>query len=126
MSFQISADSFGIRILGLRCSWWHSRQSNDAVASERRIFSENQDYKVFFRVAVNPFIPIFRSLDACGGRKLRKTDRQTDTHTHIHRTTTVTLAKQAPRVNNEKQLQAIGSKAKNRGTNQVPSNICAA
>ena len=87
MSFQPSADSFGIRLLGLRCSWWHSRQENDAVASEQSIFSENQDYK-FFRIVVNPYVPIFRGLDARGGRKLR-TDRQTDihaphTHTHTH------------------------------------------
>ena len=52
-------------------------QANDAVASERSIFSENHDYKSFFRVAV------FRGLYARGGRKLR---------THTHGTTTVTLA----------------------------------
>ena len=79
MSFQPSADSFGIHLLGLRCSWWHSRQANDAVASERSIFIENHDYKSFFRVAVNPYVPIFRGLDARGGRKL-----QTDRHTHTH------------------------------------------
>ena len=39
----------------------HSRQANDAVASERSIFSKNHG----------------RGLDARGGRKLR-----TDTHTH--------------------------------------------
>ena len=82
MSFQPSADSFGIRRLGFKCSWWHPRQANDAVASEPNIFSENHDYKRFFRVAVNMYAPIFRGLDARGGRKLR-----TDTHTH--RTTTV-------------------------------------
>ena len=60
-----------------------------AVASERSIFSENHDYKSFFRVAVNTYVPIFRGLDARGGRKLR-TD--THTHTHTHGTTTVTLA----------------------------------
>ena len=49
------------------------------VASERSIFSENHDYKSFFRVAVNTYVPIFRGLDARGGRKLR-----TDTHTHKH------------------------------------------
>ena len=47
MSCPCCADSVGIRILGLRCSWWHSRQANDAVASEQSIFSENQDYKSF-------------------------------------------------------------------------------
>ena len=65
------------RIFGLRCSSWHSRLANDAVASERSIFSENQGYKSFSRVTVNPSIPIFRDLDARGGRNLR-----TDTHMH--------------------------------------------
>ena len=51
-------------------------KQNDSVASERSIFSENHDYNFFFRVAVNTYVPIFRSLDARGGRKLR-----TDTHT---------------------------------------------
>ena len=46
----------------------HSRQANDAVASERSIFSKNHG----------------RGLDARGGRKLR-----TDTHTRG--TTTVTI-----------------------------------
>ena len=32
-----------------------------------------------FRVAVNTYVPIFRGLDARGGRKLR-----TDTHTHTN------------------------------------------
>ena len=74
MAFQPSADSFGVHRLGFKCSWWHRRQANDAVASERSIFSENHSYKSFPRVAVNTYIPIFRGLDACGGRKLR-TDR---------------------------------------------------
>ena len=79
MAFQPSADSFGIRCLGFKCSWWHRKQANDTVASERSIFSENHDYNFFFCVAVNTYIPIFRGLDAYGGRKLR-----TDTHIHIH------------------------------------------
>ena len=70
MSCPSCVDSVGIRLLGLRCSWWHSRQANDAVASERSIFRENQDYKSVFRVAVNPYVPIFRGLNAHGGRKL--------------------------------------------------------
>ena len=53
MSCPRYADAVGIRILGLRCSWWHSRQANDAVASKRSIFSKNHYYKSFFRVAVN-------------------------------------------------------------------------
>ena len=32
---------------------------NDAVASERSIFSENHDYKSFFRVAVNTYVLYF-------------------------------------------------------------------
>ena len=39
-------------------------------------------YKSFFRVAVNTYVPIFRGLDARGGRKLR-----TDTHTHTQKHT---------------------------------------
>ena len=68
--------------------------TNDAVASERSIFSENHDYKSFSRVAMNAYVPKFRSLDARGGRKLR-TDTQTHkhththTHTHTHGTTTI-------------------------------------
>ena len=72
MAFKLSPDSFGIRGLGFKCSWWHPRQANDAVASEPSIFS---DYKRFFLVAVNTYVPIFRGLDSRGGRKLR-------THTH--------------------------------------------
>ena len=44
MAFQPSGDSFGIRRLGFKCSWWHPRKANDAVASEPSIFSENHDY----------------------------------------------------------------------------------
>ena len=48
MSIPRCADSVDIRILGLCCSWRHIQQANDAVTSERSIFSENQDYiKVF-------------------------------------------------------------------------------
>ena len=70
MAFQPSADSFGICRLGFKCSWWHLRQANDAVPSESSIFSENHNYKRFFRVAVNTYVPIFRGLDARVGRKL--------------------------------------------------------
>ena len=56
----------------------HSRKANDAVASEQSIFSQNHDYILkFFRVTVNTYVPIFRGLDAHGGRKLR-----TDIHSH--------------------------------------------
>ena len=89
MAFQPSADSLGIRRLGCKCSWWHPRQANDAVASEQAFFCENHDYKRFFRVAVNTYVLIFWDLDARGGRKLRT---HTHIHTHTHGTTTVTLA----------------------------------
>ena len=62
MAFQPSADSFGIRRLGFKCSWWHPKQSNDAVASEPSIFSENHNYRGFSRIAVNTYVPIFRGL----------------------------------------------------------------
>ena len=95
MSCPRCTDSVGIRLLGLRCSWWHSRQANDIVASERSIFSENYDYISFFRVAMNTYVPIFRDLDARGGRKLY-TNRQTHPHAYIHThgttTATATLA----------------------------------
>ena len=82
MALQSSADSFGIRRLGFKCSWWLQRQGNDAVASEGSIFSENHDYK-FSRVAVNTYVPIFRGLDARGGRKLlcTRTSRSSSSHT---------------------------------------------
>ena len=71
MAFQTSAGSFGIRRLGFKCGWWHPRQANDAVASEPSIFSENHDYKSFFRVTMNMYVPIFRGLDVRGGRNIR-------------------------------------------------------
>ena len=64
-------------------SWWHPRQANDAVASEPSIFSKNHDYNSFNRVTVNTYVPIFRGLDARGGRKLR-TDIHTHTYIHTH------------------------------------------
>ena len=82
MAFQPSADSFGIRCLGFKCSWWHPRQANDAVASEPSILAKITIINVFC-VAVNTYIPIFRDLDARGGRKLQ-TDTQTHTHTYTH------------------------------------------
>ena len=58
-----------------------------AVASERSIFSKNHDCNSYiarvFRVAVNKYAPIFRGVDARGGRKLY-TNRHTHTHTHTH------------------------------------------
>ena len=84
MAFQPSVDSFGIRRLGFKCSWWHLRQANDAVASEPSIFSKNHDYKSFSRVAVNTYVPIFRGLDARSGRKLRTHTHTRDNYSNLH------------------------------------------
>ena len=60
-------DSVGICVLGLRSSWWHSRQANDDVASEqKKTFKENHDHRSVS--VVNTYVPILGSLDACGGR----------------------------------------------------------
>ena len=83
MAFQPSDDSFGIHRLGFKCSWWYRRQANDAVTSERSIFLAKITIIKFFCVVMNTYVPIFKGLDARGGRKL-----QTDTQG----TTTVTLA----------------------------------
>ena len=52
-----------------------------AIASERSIFSKNHDWNSYnyrvFRVEVNTYAPIFRGIDARGGRKL-----YTNRHTH--------------------------------------------
>ena len=116
MSFQPSADSFGFRLSGFRCSWWHSRQANYAVAFKRRIFCENQDCKSF------PFHgePVRTYISYISGSRCawwqKTTNRHIDTHTqhththththtythththtHTHQTTTVTLAAHARR-----------------------------
>ena len=42
-------------------------------------------YRNFFRVEVNTYVPIFRGLDARGGRKLRtETETHPATHTPTH------------------------------------------
>ena len=60
-----------------------------AVASERSIFSKNHDWNSYnyrvFRVAVNN-APIFRGVDARGGRKLN-----TNRYTHTRGTARVTI-----------------------------------
>ena len=59
------------------------------VSSERSIFSKNHNCNSYiarvFRVEVNTYAPIFRGVDARGGRKL-----YTNRHTHTHGTATVT------------------------------------
>ena len=44
-------------------------EANETIFSERSNFSENQEYKHFVYVAINPYVSIFRGLDECGGRK---------------------------------------------------------
>ena len=61
-----------------KCSWWHPRQANDAVASEPSIFSENHYYKSFSRVTVNMYVPIFWGLV----HVVAENYEQTHTHTH--------------------------------------------
>ena len=69
-SCQASADSFGIRVLGFKSSWWHPRQANNAVASEGSIFSKKHDYNFFSCIAVNSLVSICWDLHARGGKKL--------------------------------------------------------
>ena len=67
------------------------------VASERSIFCKNHDWNSYnyrvFRVAVNN-APIFRGIDARGGRKL-----YTNRHTHTRGTATVTIIIEALQLN---------------------------
>ena len=54
-----------------------------AVASEQSVFSRNHGYNSYIKVfcaAVNTYVPIFRGLDARGGRKT------TNRHTHTRGT----------------------------------------
>ena len=50
-----------------------------AVATERSIFSKNHDCNSYIEFSVNTYAPIFRGVDARGGRKL-----YTNRHTHTH------------------------------------------
>ena len=54
-----------------------------AVASERSIFSKNHDCNSYVEFSVNTYAPIFRGVDACGGRKLYTNTRGTATVTII-------------------------------------------
>ena len=60
-----------------------------AVASERSIFSKNHNWNSYnyrvFHAVVNTYAPIFRGVDARGGRNYIRTD------THTRRTATVTI-----------------------------------
>ena len=98
MAFQTSADFFGkIRRLGFKCSWWHPRQANDAVASEPSIFSENHDYKRVFSCRGEHVCTYI--LGSRGAWWQKTTNRQTETdtetdtdkdtprHSHRHRQT---------------------------------------
>ena len=59
--------------------------ANDEVASKQSIFSKYYDDKSYFRVTVNPYVPIFWS-------QMWVVAETNDTHTHAHKTTTATLA----------------------------------
>ena len=48
---------------------------------QNQAFLAKNHYYNFSRVAVNTYVPIFRGLDARGGRKLQT---HTYTHTHTH------------------------------------------
>ena len=56
------------------------------VASERSLFSKNHDCNSYIEFSVNTHAPIFRGVDACGGRKL-----YTNRHTHTRGTAKVTI-----------------------------------
>ena len=59
-----------------------------AVASDETFLAKATSiyiYKRFFCVTANPFVPIFWSLDASGGRKRRKTHTPI-THIFVHNT----------------------------------------
>ena len=77
MAFQPSVDSFSIRRLGFKCSWWHRRQANNTVTSEPSIFCKNQDYKRFFPCRVE-HIRIYISGSRCAWWQ-----KTTKRHTHI-------------------------------------------
>ena len=55
-----------------------------AVASERSIFSKNHDNNTqkSFSCRANTYVPIFRGLDARGGRKLRTDTHMRDNHSN--------------------------------------------
>ena len=82
MSCPHCVDSVGIRIWGLRSSQWHSRQANDAVASEGSIFSENQDYKKVFPCR-GEHVRTYISGSRCAWWQ-KTTNRHTNTHIHTH------------------------------------------
>ena len=57
-----------------------------ALVSERSIFSKNHDCNSYIEFSVNTYEPIFRGVDARGGRKL-----YTNRHKHTRGTATVTI-----------------------------------
>ena len=77
MVFLPSVDSFGIHRLG--CSWWYRRQANDAVVTERSIFSEYHDYKRFFPCR-GEHVRTYVSGSRCAWWQ-KTTNRHTYTHT---------------------------------------------
>ena len=88
------SDFVGALILGLLCSWVAFKEANDTyIASERSIFSKNQDY--ICPCLSESICTYIWCLNVRGGRKLityTHIHTHTHTHTHTHETTTVTLA----------------------------------
>ena len=80
MAFQHSADSFGIRCLGFKCTWLHPRQANDVLASEPSIFSEITFIKVFPCRGEHVRTYIFNLGSRCAWWQ-KTTNRHTHTHT---------------------------------------------
>ena len=79
MAFQPPVDSFGICRLGFKCSWWHPRQANDAVASERSILAKITIIKVF--PCRSEHVHTYISGSRCAWWQ-KITNRQTATHTY--------------------------------------------
>ena len=88
MAFQPSADSFGIRRLGFKCSRGHRRQVNDAVALNEVYLAKISMIKLFpcRDEHVRTYILVSRYAWW-----------QKTTNRHTHGTTTVTLAAHARR-----------------------------
>ena len=59
-----------VSIFGAQEYLWHSRQINDAIASEEAFLVKITIIK-FFLVKMIMYVPIFWGLDAHGGRKLQ-------------------------------------------------------
>ena len=86
MSFQTSADSFGIHLLGFKCTWWHPRQANDAV---EEFLAKTTIIKVFPALRWTHWYLYF------GIYMWVVAENYEQIYTHTHGTTTVPLAAHA-------------------------------